>query len=132
MSDEGLQRLQRGVDAFNARDFETFLDCFHPDVVHRNRADEPDAGVFRGLDELEGYASRWLDMFADLRIEVTEWIDLGGHIIEVAELHGRGSATGAPVTGGYVFLWTMRAGRIAEGREYATKEEALAAIDRGV
>ena len=128
MSQEDVQRLQRGADAFNERDLDTFFDCFQADVVHWNRADEPDAGVYRGMDEFKAYVARWLDMFEDLRIEVREWIDLGDHIIEVAEVRGRGSATGAPVQGHYVFLWTMRAARIAEGREYATKEEALAAV----
>ena len=128
VSRENLERLQRGVDAFNARDLQTFFDCFHPEVVHRNRTDEPDARVFRGLGELKGYASSWLDAFDDLRIEVDEWIDLEDQVIEVAELHGVGTEAGVPVHGTYVFLWKLRNGRIIEGSEHATKEEALEVV----
>jgi len=119
--------LQRAIEAFNARDLETYFGCFHDDVVYRSRADEPDAGVREGLEELKRYTSDWLDTFDDLRFEVHEWIDLGDQIVGVAELQGRGSATGAPVHGTYVFLWTLREGRVAEGREYGSSEEALEA-----
>ena len=117
--------LQRGVDAFNARDLETFFACFHPDVVHRNRADEPEVRVYEGFDAFKGYAETWLDAFEDLRIEVREWVDLGDQIIEVAELRGRGTETGAEVHGIYVFLWLLRDGRVIDGREFGTKEEAV-------
>ena len=117
--------LQRGVEAFNARDLVTFFACFDPNVVHHNRTDEPEVRVYEGFEAFKGYAETWLEAFEDLRIEVREWVDLGDQVIEVAELRGRGSATGAPVEGSYVFLWLMRDGRIIEGREYATKEEAL-------
>jgi ketosteroid isomerase-like protein len=121
--------VQRGIEAFNARDLETYFGCFHPDLVYRSRADEPDAGVRRGLEEFKRYTSFWLDTFDDLRFDVHDWIDLDDQVIAVAELHGRGSATGAPVQGTYVFLWTLRDGRIAEGREYGTIEEALKAAE---
>ena len=117
--------LQHGVDAFNERDLETFFACFDPHVVHHNRTDEPEVRVYEGFEAFKGYAESWLEAFDDLRIEVREWLDLGDQIIEVAELRGRGMETGAEVQGVYVFLWLMRDGRIVEGREYGTKEEAL-------
>ena len=61
-----------------------------PDVVHRNRTDEPEVRVYEGFEAFKGYAETWLEAFDDLRIEVREWLDLGDQIIEVAELRGRG------------------------------------------
>jgi ketosteroid isomerase-like protein len=119
--------LQRASDAFNARGLEAYFGCFHQELVYRSRADEPDAGVRNGLDELKRYTLAWLETFADLRFDVHEWIDLGDQIIRVAELQGRGSATGAPVHDTYVSLWTVRGGRIVEGGEYGSTEEALGA-----
>ena len=40
-------------------------------------------------------------------------------------MRGRGIATGAEVQGTYVFLWLLCDGRVVDGREYGTKEEAL-------
>ena len=125
MSREDLATLERGVEAFNARDLETFFACFHSDVVYRNRTDEPEVRLYEGFDAFKAYAETWLEAFDDLRIAVQEWVDLGHQVVEVAELRGRGTATGAPVQGTYVFLWLMRDGRVIEGREYVTKEEAL-------
>jgi ketosteroid isomerase-like protein len=127
VSRANLRLLQGAIDAFNARELEAYFGCFHPDLVYRSRADEPDAGVRIGLDELKRYTSAWLETFDDLRFDVHDWIDLGDQVIGVAELQGRGSATGAPVHGTYVFLWTVRGGRIVEGGEFWSTEEALEA-----
>src|SRR5919204_1679277 len=70
VSRASLGMLQRGIEAFNARELEAYFGCFHPDVVYRSRADEPDAGVRIGLDELKRYTSAWLETFDDLRFEV--------------------------------------------------------------
>lgn len=69
---------------------ETYFGCFHPDLIYRSRADEPDAGLHKGLDELKRYTLVWLETFDDLRFDVREWIDLGDQVIGVAELRGRG------------------------------------------
>jgi ketosteroid isomerase-like protein len=130
MSQENVATLEHGFDAFNSGDLKTFFECFHPNVVYRDRADEPDAREYHGLEEFKGCVQRWLDAFDDLRFQVHEWIDLGDRVIEVTELHGRGNATGATVRGTYVFLWTFRDGLIIDGREYTTREEALEAADR--
>jgi ketosteroid isomerase-like protein len=106
---------------------ETYFGCFHPGLIYRSRADELDAGLRKGLDELKRYTLVWLETFDDLRFDVREWIDLGDQVIGVAELRGRGRATAAPVRGTYAFLWTLRGGRIVEGGEYGSTEEALKA-----
>jgi ketosteroid isomerase-like protein len=127
MSEENVNIIRRGAALLDARELSAFYELFHANVVYRNRADEPEVRVYQGLEEFQGYITSWLDMFEDLRIEVLECIDLGEQVISVEALHSKGGASGAEVRGVYVYVWTFRDGLIVDGREYATKQEALEA-----
>ena len=96
-------------------------------MIYRNREDEPDVRVYHGLEDFKEYVASWLEMFDDLRFENHDFIDLGDEVIAVTHLLGRGRETGADVRGAYVFLFKFRDGLIVQGREYATKEQALEA-----
>lgn len=128
MSRENVELAQRAFDLFNARDFAAFFELFDPEVTYQDREDEPDARLYRGLENYRGYVGSWLDMFENLRLEGHDFIGQGDHVIVVAELHGRGRDTGAQVRGSYIFLLRFRDGRIVQGHEYSTTEEALEAL----
>jgi ketosteroid isomerase-like protein len=127
MSQENVELTRRVYELFDARDLSGLFDLFHSEVIYRNREDEPDVRVYQGLEDFKGYVASWLEMFDDLRFETHDFIDLGDEVIAVTHLHGRGRETGAEVRGVYVFLFKFRDGVIVQGREYATKEEALEA-----
>jgi ketosteroid isomerase-like protein len=127
ISSQNVEIVRRSIDLFNARDMAAYFQLFHPEVTYRNREDEPDVRLYRGLEEYKGYVAGWLEMFEDLRLESRDFIDRGEQVIAVAELQGRGRRTGAEVRGSYVFLLRLRDGVIVQGREYATTDEALEA-----
>jgi ketosteroid isomerase-like protein len=129
MSRENVDVVRRLFDLFNQGDLAAFFRLFHPELTYHDREDEPDARLYRGLEDFKGYIAGWLETFEGLRLEVEEFIDRGEEVIAVAELHGRGRGTGAQVRGSYVFLLRLRDGLIVEGREYATTDEALAAVE---
>ena len=130
MSQENVEIVRRAFALFNARDLSAFFDVFDSDLLYRNRSDEPDARVYRGLEQYKGYVAGFLDTFDDLRFELHELVDLGDQVVVVTDLLGRGRESGADVRGVYVFLLTVRDGTIVEGSEYATKEEALEAVEQ--
>jgi len=122
-----VELARRGYELFNARDLSAFFALFDSTFVYRNRTDEPDARVFRGLEDYMGYVASLFDTFDYLRFDVHEVVDLGEQVVVVTDPLGRGRESGADVRGAYVFLWTIRDGRAIDVREYATKEEALEA-----
>jgi ketosteroid isomerase-like protein len=127
MSQETVELARRAYELFNARDLPAFFDVFDSTLVYRNRTDEPDARVFLGLEDYKGYVASFLDTFDDLRFDVHEVVGLGDQVVVLTDLLGRGRESGAEVRGVYVFLLTIRDGRVVDGREYATKDEALKA-----
>lgn len=127
ISSQNVEIVRRAIDLFNARDMAAYFQLFHPELTYRNREDEPDVRLYRGLEQYKEYLAGWLEMFEDLRLDSPDFIDRGDQVIAVTELRGRGRRTGAEVRGSYVFLLRLRDGVIVRGREYATTDEALEA-----
>jgi ketosteroid isomerase-like protein len=70
----------------------------------------------------------WLDMFDDFRAEPLELIEAGeDKVIAVVRISGRAKLSGVETDLTYAELWTLRDGKIARGRQYFTREEALKA-----
>jgi ketosteroid isomerase-like protein len=72
----------------------------------------------------------WVEKFDDVRLEPVEVIDAGDdRVIAVMRSSGRpkGTSAEAELTLSYAVVCTIRDGKIARGREYWTREEALEA-----
>jgi ketosteroid isomerase-like protein len=102
------------------------------DVNHRAIEGAPDdVGPIIGRDAMRAYLADWYEMFADLIVIPEEFVDAGpGRVIVVFHVTGTARASGAPSEMRLAIVYTIRAGRIVRGREYLTKDEALAAIAR--
>jgi ketosteroid isomerase-like protein len=73
MSQENVELVQRAYELFVARDLPAFFDLFDPTLTYANRADEPDARLYHGVEDFKGYIAGWLDAFDDLRFEFHEF-----------------------------------------------------------
>jgi len=70
----------------------------------------------------------WLDMFDDFRAEPVEVIDAGeDKVIAVVRISGRAKLSGVETEMTYAELSTFRDGKVAWGRQYWTRAEALEA-----
>jgi ketosteroid isomerase-like protein len=128
MSEENVEIVRRCAEAMNRRDLSQLLELFDRDSVYHPRADEPDPSPHVGRDAYEQLVGGFLESFSEISFEIMELIDAGDHVIASTVLRGRGSASGADVSDGYVFVYKLRDGLIVEGWEYRTKEEALEAV----
>jgi ketosteroid isomerase-like protein len=82
----------------------------------------------QGKDAVRAYAQDWLDMFDDFKSEALELIDAGeDQVIAVLRISGRAKLSGVETDLTYAALYTIRDGKVARGREYWTKEQALEA-----
>jgi ketosteroid isomerase-like protein len=88
-----------------------------------------DVGPIIGRDAMRAYVADWYEMFADLTIAPEEILDGGSErVIVVWRVTGTARASGVPTELRYAAVYTIRGGKVARGREYMTKAEALAAI----
>jgi len=129
MSQENVELVRRGFDAYNRRDLAGLLENWAPDaVVDWSRSRGFDAGVFRGHDAIRAHWQRLLESFDDVRIEVVdpiEEVEDGLLVVEhLGYLRGR---DGIEVQTRSALLITTRDGQTASFTLYQTKQEALEA-----
>jgi ketosteroid isomerase-like protein len=132
MPSENVDVVRRQWEAYERGGLDTVAAFWHPAIEWRaveGAAD--DAGVLEGPHAMRGYYADWVDTFEGIRTEVEEVLgEAGEHLAVVLHVSGRGRESGVPVDTRYSVLYTIRAGLIVRGREYATPAEALAALDR--
>ena len=130
MSGESVEVVRRHFAAFAEGGLDAVARYWQPDVEWRaaeGAAD--DVGVMRGEEALRRYYEDWISTFDDLRAEVDEvLLDEGDRVAVSVRNSGRGRASGVVTHGRYYVVCTVRDGRIASGREYVRREEALAAF----
>jgi ketosteroid isomerase-like protein len=155
MSRENVETVRRAWEAWNADDLDAFLAELHP-AVEWHPSLEPafegkattswleywaddidyraaegaldDRGPIHGKDALRAYVQDWFDTFDDFRQEPVELIDAGeDKVIPVLRVTGRAKLSGVKTDLTYAAVYTFRDGKIAVGREYFTREEALEA-----
>lgn len=87
-----------------------------------------EARAIRGTHSMRRYYEEWVDTMDDLCGEVGEVAYEDGERAAV-QIHasGRGRASGAPVTASYYVACLVRDGLIVFAREYASRDEAVAA-----
>ena len=130
MSPENAEVVRRQFEAFERGGLDAVAEYWHPEIEWRaveGAAD--DVGVMAGHDALRRYYEDWTDSFDELRAEVEEILfEADERVVAVVRNSGRGRASGVTTKGRYYVVCTIRDGRIATGREYETREEALEAV----
>ena len=107
-------------------------DVVDDDVDYRAVEGAPDdVGVMHGRDALVRYLADWAETFADFTTELDEAEAIGeDHVLALGRVAGRARASGVETELRVAVLYTVRGGRIVRGREYLTKDEALAAASQ--
>jgi ketosteroid isomerase-like protein len=122
-----------GMEAFNRRDVDAAVSPGSPDFEYIPPREFVEAGFFepryRGPAGFRKFVSEWSEVFgADLRVEPLELIDLGDHIVLLAELPVRAQASGVPFTGKIATVSVLEGGRAIRVQGYLDHAEALEAV----
>jgi ketosteroid isomerase-like protein len=129
MSQENVELVRRGYEAFARGKFEGVLEIVDPGVEW-TPAIAPMLGVepIRGTGGLRRFFTEDLPVgFDDFEAKPLSIEDLGDAVLVHARYAGRGRASGVPVSLETFALITFRDGKVATFRDYETKAEALEA-----
>jgi ketosteroid isomerase-like protein len=129
MSRENVAVVEAAWNAFGRDGLDALAAYCTEDIDHRAIEGAPDdRGPMHGKDAVRAYLQDWLDTFDDVRTEIVELIDAEeDKVIAVLRLSGRGKLSGIETELTYAVVYTIRDGKIARGREYATRDQALEA-----
>jgi ketosteroid isomerase-like protein len=139
MSQENVDVVRCGYDANNlvGRTSDEFVDPedvapefwarLAPDVELYDRRELPDARVYRGLAEAKQFFRKTQEVFAEIRWEPREFIDLGHAVVVEARVFATGRGSDVPAEFAETDVFWFRDGMIVRVQGFATKAEALEA-----
>jgi len=112
MSQENVEIVRRGLDAWNRRDMDALLDLgdFGIEFVNSSTAVEP--GTRRGRDEVSAAVQAQWDFLTDGRFEVDQFFDRGDEIIALGRLSRRMPASDARIEDRFLGSYKFRNDKI--------------------
>lgn len=132
MSQESVEIVRRGFEAWNRRDYEAALSHFSSDVQIdvSDRILNPE--VYTGIDGAIRFRNEIAETWDDFRVEVEDLLPAGEEVVALVRSSGQGRMSGAPVVNaGAAWVATVREGKIARLRLYRERSEALEAVGLG-
>jgi len=126
MSQENVEKVRRGIDAFNAGDDDAALVLYDPEVEIQTLLGHQ----YHGHDGFRAGAAELRDTLVGLAMEVEELIDVGHSVVCTLRLGGRGRSSGVEHPGGvrFAIVYTFRDGLVVAQRSFRSKDEALEAL----
>jgi ketosteroid isomerase-like protein len=132
MSQENVERIRSGIEAFNRRDFGAALAGLRDDVTWQrflSRA-ETTAPVVHGKEQLRAVWESQVEAL-DLRAEPDEFIPVGDKVIVPLRMVAHGSASEIPLTEPVTWVWTFGdEGLVVSVEAFESREDALEAAGR--
>ncbi len=129
MSQENVELVRRAWEALGTGDLDAGLALVHPDAEVYTRP-EGTFGLpasYRGHAELRQFRRDIDEMFIDFRMEPTELIDGGDYVVIGYRQSALVQGFESRVESHPFCVCLVRDGKVAEGRVYSTRGEAVAA-----
>jgi ketosteroid isomerase-like protein len=128
MSDQNVEIVRQGYEAFNRRDLDAVLAGMHPDVEWHVPDILPEPDTYHGPEGVRRFWEGWMESFDDFTVEVTELVDCGERVVAMTRVGGRVRGSGSTLhTPTYAQVWTFRDGQVVRVEMFPSKEEALEA-----
>jgi ketosteroid isomerase-like protein len=117
MSDQNLDLVRGGYDAFLRGDLPGVLSILADDVVWNVPPPLPQAGQAHGREEVGAFFERLLGIWEDFNVEVEDFVSSGDRVCVIGR--GSGKVDGRDASYGFVHCWTVAGDRVARFDEYA-------------
>jgi ketosteroid isomerase-like protein len=126
MSQENVEIVKRGNEAFRRGDWEAVAEVIDPHISIRTDASWPEQRIYGREAALAFYRGVAESGISDIRIDET--IDLGDRVLVRLRLHMRGSYSGAEGEQYYSMISTLRDGRVILDEFFLDHTAALKAV----
>lgn len=130
MSAENVEIVRRMFDAYNRGDFEASLEHVAEDVEWGPPPDMlEDARPYRGHDEVVSSFARFMQGWAEIRVDIDQAIEAGDRVVLRTHWQGRSKGTGIEVDQWIAQVVDLRDGKVVKVRQFRELPEALAAAN---
>ena len=127
MSQENVDRIREGIEAWNRADLDGMLRAMAPDIrfEHRLAALE---GSFVGIDGVRDWNAGLFDAFETWHIDCPDRRDLGDQVLALGTLRATGRESGVETEQPFTVVARFKDGLVIEFTDYGDKEQALRAV----
>jgi SnoaL-like domain len=125
VSQENVEIVRQGIEAFASGDLTGAMRASHPEMVTR-RVD-PDDAIFHGPEGLLDAISDWVESFTEWGISAEEYLDAGDQVLVRLHQWGRGESSAAAVEGTLWVVFTVSEGIVTRVEMHNIEEQALEA-----
>jgi ketosteroid isomerase-like protein len=141
VSEENVALVRRNYEVINSigRTGEDFVDpeevapdlwaSLTPDFELHGRADVPDPQTYRGREASKEFWRMLQEVWAEIRWGPLEFTDLGDVVVVETRIVGVGRGSEVPIKADETAVFWFREGMILRIQGFATKEEALEAVE---
>jgi ketosteroid isomerase-like protein len=125
MSEENVEIVRAGIEAWNEGDRDRALSVFDPAIEFYSPAERK---TYRGLDGMARYIQDVGAVIEDSHFEGTRVLDAGGdRVVGLYRIVGRGAGSGIPVSRDFGALWQLRSGKVIKCDVFLDQRDALEA-----
>jgi ketosteroid isomerase-like protein len=131
VSQQDVETLSRGYEAFGSGDTEAVLALLHDDVTVEVHTERPDIGseVYHGHDGFLANFAELQDVFDDLVVDPEEIVESGDRIMVTTRITGRGKGSGVAIEAKIFHVWTLRDGMASRLEIFSDDGRARAALN---
>jgi hypothetical protein len=128
MPEEGESLMRALCDVFNRREGEAGVQpLVDPAVTLQDYPGLPDAGWHYGHEGVLEWAAKLISVSSDIRIEPSDFRQVGDRFYYEWQVSGRGTMSGIPAGGTGFGVGTIREGKLYRLELYTNREDALEA-----
>jgi ketosteroid isomerase-like protein len=126
MSQENVELIRRGTDAFRRKDWEAFDEIVDPHISLRMDSRWPERRAYGREAAIDFYREASASGGSDLRID--DIVDLGDRVLFRLCWHMQGSQSGLAGEQRYSIISTIREGRVILEEFFLDHDDALQAV----
>ena len=127
MSQENVEIVRRGYDAFNRGDVEGMIETVDPKARWDLSERVFNPAVYEGHDGIRRFVEEIDEVWDEFHLEPLEYIDAGDKVVVSHLVRGRGKGSGVDVELPSTNVFTLLNGKAIECRMYREHAEALEA-----
>jgi ketosteroid isomerase-like protein len=126
MSQENVELVRQGWEAFERGDMSQVLDLMSDDLVtHRSH---PDAATYYGKEGYLDLTADWVEGFDEWSSTAEEFIDAGDRVVVRVRQSARGKTSGVSVESEFWFVFAIAARKVVRLDMLTSRDEALEAV----
>ncbi len=119
--------LDRAAAGEDISEVPEYWELWDSDAVIVEIAEVPDAGTYRGHEQIRRWIQGWLDAFDELSVEPRDFTPAGDHVVVSTHQRFRSKA-GLEVQQDITQVLRFRDGRVIHATGYRDKSNALEAV----